>query len=252
MEEVQFGCGMLFHDVTVLATLKNCLFNTDTQVLLELYILCKKNESLRAKFPTLIPFIESMDNDPNKVCVAVQNKNNSNPLLDFYDWKFENVDGLNPFDYTTKMYYDLYHKELNVLGVSPIPTLLGNLLNISMKLDDFHKLYILDTHHPDFMKQYMESFFRANKKVELLEGTLEEAVDEINDINFFILEDAEDIRFLAKPHHRLTEVLVPGFRCNLLNADNLEETPPILALPDNLDDYRGKYNLSIKCIGIPI
>lgn len=249
MEEVKFGAGILFHDVTVLATLKNCLFNTDTQVLLELYILAKKSEKIQKRFPTLINFIEGMDNDSKKICTAVQNKTDVNPLVDFFDWSIEMPD---VFGYLNALYNRLYYQELDTLKVDPIPTLLGNLLSISIRLDDFHKLYILDESHPQHMKTYMQSFFKRSNKVELLEGTLEEAVEELTDVNFVILENSDDVSYFMTPHKKQIEILIPGFRSNLLNADELEEFPPILSLPEGADNYKGDFNLSIKAIGIPI
>ena len=249
MEQVKFGPGIFFHDVTVLATLKNCLFNTDTQVLLELYILAKRSEKLQKQFPSLMSFIESMDNDSKRICTAVQNKTDINPLVDFFDWSIQTPD---TFGYLNSIYKRLYYQELDTLKVDPIPTLLGNLLSISIKLPDFHKLYILDERHPQHMKTYMQSFFKGSDKVELLEGTLEEATKELTDVNFVILENSEDVSYFMTPHRTQIEILIPGFRSNLLNADDLEEFPPILSLPDGSDNYKDEFNLSIKSIGIPI
>lgn len=249
MEQVKFGSGIFFHDVTVLATLRNCLFNTDTQVLLELYILAKRSEKIQKQFPNIIQFIEDMGNDAKKICTAVQNKTDINPLVDFFDWSIQTPD---TFGYLNAMYDRLYYQDLDTIKVDPIPTLLGNLLSISIKLPDFHKLYILDKGYPQHMKTYIQSFFKGSDKVELIEGSLEEAAKELKDINFIILENSEDVSYFMTPHNSRIEVLIPGFRSNLLNADDLEESPPILSLPDGADNYNEDFNLSIKSIGIPI
>ncbi|MCM1218671.1 MAG: hypothetical protein NC548_29640 [Lachnospiraceae bacterium] len=249
-----FSPGILFHDITVLATVKNCIFNTDTQVLLELYLLLKKNDGeLLDRFPNVVEFVDSMKEDRMKLCSAVQMKVNQNPLLDFYNWDVMNPIGFdNPFLYTDAVYRRLYYQELDTLKVDPIPTLIGNLFNISIKLDQFKKLYLIDEHYSEHMRTYMTSFFRGNGKIELLEGSIEEAINELPEVNFYVLENAEMVTYLMKPRINRAEVLIPGFRSNLLNADDLEEQVPVLALPEGMDNYGNDFNLSINSIAVPI
>lgn len=253
-EAIKFRNGILFHDMVALADIRNCILNIDSFVLQELYILIKKDldGELRKKFPTLTSFIESFQGDTRKLSAKVQEKVNSNPLLDFYNWNDFGSENWEPFLYCDMLYRELYYEKADLFGVIPTPTLLGNLFSISIGLDEFKKLYLLDEKCSLHIEHQLELLFKGNSKVELLEGTLEEVMQEINDINFFVFNNADDVQYLMKPRATRAEVLIPAFRSNLLNGDNLEEEPPILALPEGMDDYGNAFNLSINSIAIPI
>lgn len=240
--------GMLFHDTIMFVTVKNCIVNTDLAVLTSLYSLIKKEEvpKLGIIFPEIVTFFDS--EDEKKLSIITQNKSNANILLDYYDWGNEIIDS-DPLFYT-----DLLYKVLEIENtiIEPVPTLLGNLLSIMIKEDSFKKLYLFAEEFNDLMRDYLNYFFHSSNKVELLEGTIEEALTEIRDPNFFILEDTEYLNFLTYERDFKAEVIIPGFRSNMLNADDLDFDVPVLAIPEKLKDYKNKYNLSVNAIAIPI
>ena len=250
----KFSPGILYHDTTVLADIRNCIFNVDLLVIQELYELLKRSpdSKLHKRFPSLVSYVDGFKGEFGKMGVSIQEKTNDNPLLDFYNWEEMNPDGMDPFTYTSAVYRRLYYQEADVFEIEPVPTLLGNLLSITMRLEPFKKLYLLDESCPESIKTMLGWLYKNSPKVEILEGSLEEALKEIQDINFFILNDVNSVQYLMAPRAIRAEVLIPAFRSNLLNADSLEEEPPVLALPEGMDNYGTEFNLSINSIAIPI
>lgn len=255
MDPVTFGSGIFYHDMYILIELRNCLFNTDLQVLTELYLLIKKSDSdeLKTRFPGIIEFFDNATDDPTELSGYIQlNKVNKNPILDFYNWGEMNPIGFkDPFVYADSVYERLCYSENETLGVEPVPTLIGNVLRISIELDNFKALYILDDEFPPSIKETLISYFKGSKKVDLLEGTINEAVKEIPEINFVVMENVSDLDQLLVERDHLLEVLIPEFKDNLLAGERINNVP-ILALPEAYRKNRDKYHIAANSIALPI